>query len=97
MLSQDYKDFFSLEKRRTLFKALIESHFKYCPLVWMFHGRQANHKIKRLHERALRIAYNDYVPSFQDLLNEYNWFTMHCQHITTQIIYLEEPLKVFLL
>ena len=43
----------SVEKRRTLFKAFIESQFKYCPLVWTFHGRQTKYKINRVHERAL--------------------------------------------
>ena len=27
--------FMSLEKRRTLMKAFIESQFNYCPLIWM--------------------------------------------------------------
>ena len=35
----------------------------------MFHVRQTNHKTNRLHERALGIAYNGYVPSFQDVLS----------------------------
>ena len=45
-----------IEIRRTLFKAFIESQFKYHPHVWMFHGRQTNHKINRLHESFLRIC-----------------------------------------
>ena len=32
----------SLERRRSLMKAFIESQFGYCPLVWMFCGRQEN-------------------------------------------------------
>ena len=28
----------SFNKRRILFKAFVESQFKYCPLVWMFHS-----------------------------------------------------------
>ena len=43
----------------------------------MFHGRQTHHKINRLYDRALRIVHNDYVPSFQDLLNKGNLFTIH--------------------
>ena len=57
--------FVPFKKRRILFKAFIESQFKYCPLVWMFHGRQINDKINKLHERALRIVYNDTVKSFE--------------------------------
>ena len=32
-------------KLRTLIRALITSQFQYCPLIWMFHGRQLNKKI----------------------------------------------------
>ena len=47
----------------------------------MFHGRQTNHKIKRVHERAFRIVYSEYVSSSQDLLNKDNSFTIHHQNI----------------
>ena len=60
--------FLPFKKRRILFKAFIESQFKYCPLVWMFHGRQTNDKINKLHERALRIVYYDTITSFEELL-----------------------------
>ena len=46
--------FLPFKKRRILFKAFIESQFKCCPLVWMFHGKQINDKVNKLHERALR-------------------------------------------
>ena len=51
-------------KRRTLFKAFVESQFKYCPIVWMFHSRRTNNKISRLCERPLRIVYDDDFSSF---------------------------------
>ena len=47
--------------------------------MWMFHKAQTKHKINRLHEITLRIVYNDYVASFQDLLNEDNSLTIHQQ------------------
>ena len=39
---------FSLNKRRTPFKAFVESQFKYCPIAWMFHSRRTNSKINVL-------------------------------------------------
>ena len=55
-----------------IMKAFIESQFGYCPLVWMFHSRSFNNKINRIHERALRITYNDKSSSFQNLLEKDN-------------------------
>ena len=55
-------------KRRILLKTFIESQFSYCPLIWMFHSRKLNHKINHIHERALRLVYNDYTSTFENLL-----------------------------
>ena len=43
----------------------------------MFCGRTLNHRINRIHERALRIAYDDYLSDFEELLVEYNTLTIH--------------------
>ena len=51
-------------------KAFIESQFGYCPLIWMFHSRGVNSKINHLHERSLRIVYEDNISSFEDLLKK---------------------------
>ena len=38
----------SFRKRRTLFKTFIESQFKYCPFIWMFHNRSTNNTVNLL-------------------------------------------------
>ena len=48
-------------------KAFITSQFSYCPLIWMFHSRSLNNKINRIHERALRLVYQNNL-SFSELL-----------------------------
>ena len=58
------------EQRRIIMKVFITSQFGYCPLVWMFHSRRINNRINRLHERSLRLTYNDYNSSFKDLLSK---------------------------
>ena len=35
--------------------AFILSQFSYCPLIWMFQSRKLNHRINKIHERALRL------------------------------------------
>ena len=69
--------FMNVDKKRMIMKAFIESQFGYCPLVWMFHSRSFNNKINRIHERALRITYNDKLSSFQNLLEKDNSATIH--------------------
>ena len=56
--------YMDLSKRRILLNAFFISQFSYCPLVWMFHSRGKNNKINRIHERCLRIVYNDKKSTF---------------------------------
>ena len=69
--------FLSFDKKKIIFKAFFESQFKYCPLVLMFHGRELNQRINRLHERALRLVYNDFNSTFEYLLEKDGSCTVH--------------------
>ena len=51
-----YMDF---ARRRLIINAFFYSQFNYCQLVWMCHNRTNNDWINRLHERCLRLIYND--------------------------------------
>ena len=70
-------------KRQIIMKAFIQSQFGYCPLVWMCHSRALNSRINRIHERALRIVYNDYTGTFNMLLEKDKSFTVHERNIQT--------------
>ena len=61
----------SLNKRRIIMKAFINSQFGYCPLIWMNHSRTLNNIINRIHERSLsRVVYNDKKSTFEELLEK---------------------------
>ena len=62
-------------------KAFIESQFAHCPLIWMFCQRSPNSRINHLHERALRIVYNDNDSSFEYLLKEENYVSIYHKNI----------------
>ena len=71
----------SFQQRRLLMKSFVEAQFGYCPLVWMFHGREINRKINHIHERSLRIVYRDYNSSFKDLLKKDNSVCIHHRNV----------------
>ena len=85
--------FLCLDKWRTLFKSFVEPQFKYCPLIWMFCSCNSNKKINRLHERALRLVYDDYSSSFQMLLERDSSFTIHHQNIQSMLIEIYKSLN----
>ena len=53
----------------------------------MYCQRKSNSLINRIHERALRIAYSDYVSDFDSLLEKDGTFTIH--HRNIQLLTLE--------
>ena len=57
--------------------AFFTSQFSYCPLIWMCHSHLNNRKINRLHERCLRIIYNDKQSLFDELLNKDSSVSIH--------------------
>ena len=83
--------YMEMKKRLILMNAFFDSQFNYCPLIWMFHSRNLNNKINRLHERCLRVIYNNKTSSFEQLLENDNSVSIHHKNIQT---YTTEMYKV---
>ena len=77
LLARNYMDFI---ERRHLMEAFITSQFSYCPLIWVFQSRNLNSKINRIHERALRLVYQNNL-SFSELLDLDNSVTVHQKNL----------------
>ena len=73
--------YMTIDKRKILLNSFVTAQFNYCPLIWMCHSRTLNNKINRIHERALRIVYNDYKSNFKELLERDHSFTIHERNI----------------
>ena len=73
--------FMNFSKNQIIMKPFIESQFGYCPLIWMFHSRGLNNKINSIHERALRITYNEKSSSYGELLTTDRSVTIHHKNI----------------
>ena len=73
--------YMKIEKRRIIMNTFINSQLGYCPLIWMFHSRALNVRIKKIQERALRIVYNDQLSNFEELLQRDGSMTIHERNI----------------
>ena len=73
----------SLSEKQSLllYTSFIVSQFNYCPLIWMFCGKVANNELNRTHKRALRILFNDYTSTFNELLHRGNECTIHQKNL----------------
>ena len=76
-------------------KAFAESQFGYCPLIWMFHSRELNNKMSRIHEKALRITYKDKSSTFQELLEKDNSVSIHHRNVQKLAIEIYKVLHGF--
>ena len=73
--------YMELTKRRILMNAFFDSQFNYCPLIC-----NLNNEINRLHERCLRVIYNDKTSSFEQLPENDNSVSIHHRNIQTLAI-----------
>ena len=62
--------FTNINKRCILMNSFFRVQFNYCPLIWMCHNRKNSRKRNGLHERCLRIIYNDKQLSLIKLLEK---------------------------
>ena len=69
------------DKLRLVMKAFIISQFGHCSLVWMFHSRGLKNRINKIHEKALRLVYNDNKSTFSELLDKDNSVTIHDRNL----------------
>ena len=76
----------TIEKARILNNAYILSLFFYCPIVWMFYSKTSNNLIDKTHKRALRVVYNSYDKSLEELLQIDGGVTIHQRNLRTLLI-----------
>ena len=65
-----------------LFKSFIILQFSYCPIVWVCFGSGLNNKINNIHERALRLVYQEKKFSFETLLKRHKSVSIYMKNHT---------------
>ena len=85
--------YMDIPKGRAIMKAFINSQFGYCPLVWMCHSRKLNNRINKIHERALRIVYEESNATFEELLTKDGAVTIHERNIQMLAIEMYKVIK----
>ena len=87
--------FMNITKRKILMNAFFNAQFSYCPLTWMFHSRKLNNKINKLHERCLRIVYNNNTSTYEELLEADNSVSVHFRNVQALAIELYKVVNGF--
>ena len=87
--------FMNITKRKTLMNAFFSAQFSYCPLTWMFHSRKLNNKVNKLHERCLRIVYNNNTSTYEELLEADKSVLVHFRNVQVLTIELYKVVNGF--
>ena len=74
-------NYMDVSKRKCLMKVFVTSQLNYCPLIWIFHSRELNNRINRIHEQALKLVYQDNSLSFAEVLEKDNSVTVHQRNL----------------
>ena len=74
------REYLTVEKPRILDNTFIDNQFNYAPLIWMFAGKTLSNKICKIHQRTLRVVYNEYNKSYGELLQLNNNVSIHQRH-----------------
>ena len=78
----------------------LKAQFSYCPPGWMCHSRPVNNIINRLHERCLRIIYNDQTSSLVDLFAKDGSIIIHARNLqvlVTEILKIHKKMSTELM
>ena len=75
------RKYLGIEKARILANAFIESQFNYASLIWMFASKMAINKICKLRYRILKVSYNVYDKSYEELLEVNKSASIHQMHL----------------
>ena len=78
--------FMNITETKILINSIFNAQFSYCLLTWMFPSRKRNNKINKLHERCLRIVYNNNTSTYEELLEIDNSVSVHFQKVQALVI-----------
>ena len=84
--------YMNLSKKQISMNTFFDSQFNYSSLILMCHSRKLNHKINRLHEKCLRIIYDDETSSYdktssyEELLSKDGSVSMHIKNLQKLVI-----------
>ena len=80
---QRISKFLTEDSRLLVFKSFIRSNFSYCPIVWHFCSKTNTEKLEKLKYGGLKIVFNAYEASYEELLTRANLPTLHLGRLRT--------------
>ena len=75
------RKFLTLEQVKVLANSFVNTQFRYAPLIWMFTSKNSMLKANKIHWRTLRVLYDDYKSTYEELLASHKDISIHQKHL----------------
>ena len=67
--------------RQNCYQLNCQYPFGYAPLIWMFTSKNTMLKVNKIHWRTLRVVYDDYSSTYEELFPSHNDISIHQKHL----------------
>ena len=81
----------TVEKAKLLTNVFINSQFNYALLMWMFANKCSIDRILKIHKRTVKIVYDVYDESYENLLNRSGDISIHQNTCDTWLLKFVNP------
>ena len=85
--------YLNFESCKAVYHTFIMSTFNFCPLVWHFCSKTNTEKLERIHFRALKFIFQDFVATYENLIMRAGTKTLHLSRLRGLAL---ETLKSFM-
>ena len=72
---------FLIIEQAILANSFVNTQFGYAPLTWMFTRKNSMLKVTQIHWSILRVVYDDYNSTYEELLASHNDISIHQKHL----------------
>ena len=69
---------------KLLANLFVNTQFRYVHLIWMFTNKTSMLKVNKIHRRTIRVVYNDYNSTYEELLTSHNDISIHLKHLAIE-------------
>ena len=66
---------------KLLANLFVITQFRYAHLIWMFTNKKSMLKVNEIHRRTIRVVYDDYNSTYEELLASHNNISIHQKHL----------------
>ena len=81
-----FKSMLGLKEKKLMYNTFILSNFNFCPVVWNFCSKTSARKIEKIQERALRYVTGNLTLSYEELLDNTGYTSMHLRRLKCIVI-----------